>query len=81
MFDNQPSVQELHRLEARTANAQTVMILLEGPKRADLRAIGDALIPALLSLGPDIVSSAEDGTQQARSFLMPRAGLFLEQVL
>ena len=77
--DSQPSVIELHRVEARTASAQTAMILLEGADRATLRAFGDALIPALLALGPDIVSSAEDGTQEARRFLLPRAGLFLSQ--
>src|SRR5262249_11440302 len=77
--DNQPSVTELHRVETRTANAQTVDILLEGPNRADLRAMGDALIPALLAIGPDVISTAEDGTQEARRFLMPRAGLFLDQ--
>ena len=77
--DSQPSVKELHRVEARTANAQTVMILLEGPDRQALRAMGDALIPALLALGPDAISSAEDGTQAARAFLEPRAGLFLSQ--
>jgi predicted RND superfamily exporter protein len=76
--DNQPSVQELHRVEARTASAQTAMILIEGADRTTLRAFGDALVPALLALGPDVVSSAEDGTQEARAFLLPRAGLFLE---
>jgi uncharacterized protein len=76
--DNQPSVQELHRVEARTASAQTCMILLEGPNRTVLRAMGDALVPELLAIGPDVVSSAEDGTQEARRFLTPRAGLFLD---
>ena len=77
--DDQPSVVELHRVEARTASAQTAMILLDGADRTILRGFGDALIPALLALGPDTISSAEDGTQQARAFLMPRAGLFLEK--
>ena len=94
--DNQPSVVELHRVEARTTSAQTAMILLElgtplpkgapappnanapGSTGATLRAFGDALIPKLLEIGPDTVSSAEDGTQAARQFLMPRAGLFLD---
>lgn len=76
--DDQPSVIELHRVEARTTSAQTAMILLEGADRTTLRAMGDALVPALLALGPDVVSSAEDGTQEARRFLMPRAGLFLD---
>ena len=77
--DSQPSVVELHRVEARTASAQTAMILVEGADRLTLRAFGDAAVPALLGIGPDVVSSAEDGTQEARRFLMPRAGLFLEQ--
>src|ERR1700728_2606033 len=77
--DSQPSVQELHRVEARTSSAQQVLILLEGPDHGPLRAMGDALVPALLALGPDTVSSAEDGIQQAKAFLEPRAGLFLKQ--
>jgi predicted RND superfamily exporter protein len=77
--DDQPSVRELHRVEARTANAQTVMVLLEGPSRPALRAMGDALLPALVALGPEVISNAEDGTQEARAFLQPRAGLFLDQ--
>ena len=80
MPDSQPSVQELHRVEARTASAQTAMILLEGASRATLRAFGDALLPALaMAIGPDVVSSAQDGNQQAREFLLPRAGLFLDR--
>ncbi|HEY8088927.1 MAG TPA: MMPL family transporter, partial [Polyangiaceae bacterium] len=77
--DSQPSVQELHRVEARTSSAQTAMILLEGKERTALRAMGDALLPELEALGPDTVSGAEDGTQQARAFLGPRAGLFLSR--
>ncbi|HEY2509814.1 MAG TPA: MMPL family transporter [Polyangiaceae bacterium] len=75
--DSQPSVIELHRIEARTAGAQTALILLQGPDRMNLRAMGDALIPALTAIGPDVVSSVEDGTQVARDFVSPRAGLFL----
>lgn len=77
--DDQPSVQELHRVEARTASAQTVLILLEGPERSVLRAMGDAIVPRLVSLGPETISSADDGTQEARAFLSPRAGLFLDR--
>ena len=77
--ESQPSVQELHRVEERTASAQTVIVLLEGPDRAANRAMGDAVVTRLLELGPDIISSAEDGTQEARAFLKPRAGLFLDR--
>jgi predicted RND superfamily exporter protein len=77
--DSQPSVIELHRVEAKTASAQTVLILLEGRERAALRAMGDALVKELDALGPDVISSANDGTQEARAFLSPRAGLFLDK--
>ncbi len=77
--ETQASVQELRRVEARTASAQSVMILLEGADRMALRAMGDDVVKRLLALGPDIISSAEDGTQQARAFLEPRAGLFLDK--
>jgi predicted exporter len=58
-----------------------VLITLEGNDRdrAALRAFGDAIVPRLLALGPEIVSSAEDGPHEARKFLSPRAGLFLER--
>ena len=75
--ESQASVQELRRVEARTSSAQQVFIVLQGPDHAPLRAMGDALLPALMAIGPDVVSSAEDGIQAERSFLSPRAGLFL----
>ena len=59
--DSQPSVLELRRMEKRISAAQTILVLLEGESRDDLRAMGDAIVPKLLELGPDIVSSAEDG--------------------
>jgi predicted RND superfamily exporter protein len=77
--DGQPSVQELRRVEAHTSLAQTVLILLEGPNRGALRGMGDALIPGLSGLGPDIVSSIEDGPHETQRFLAPRAGLFVER--
>jgi predicted RND superfamily exporter protein len=77
--DDAPSVQELRRVERRASAAQTVLVVLEGPDRGVLRRLGDAIVPALLSLGPSVVSSAEDGPHDARAFLAPRAGLFLER--
>jgi predicted RND superfamily exporter protein len=78
--DSQPSVQELRRVEARTSLAQTVLVLLEGPDRTALRRLGDALVPALAALGPDVVSNVEDGPRETRKFLEPRAGLFVDRV-
>ena len=75
--DDSPSVQELRRLEHRAAAAQTVLLMLEGPDRVALRRLGDAIVPALVSLGPAEVSSAEDGPHDLRAFLAPRLGLFL----
>lgn len=77
--ESQASVQELRRVEARTASAQSCLILLEGPDHMALRAMGDAVVPKLLALGPEVIGSAEDGIQDARKFLGPRAGLFLEK--
>jgi predicted RND superfamily exporter protein len=84
--DNQPSVRELHRVEGRTAIAQTALILLEIDPRsrhdasavAALRSMGDAVVPALLALGPQTISSAEDGPHETRAFLSARAGLFMD---
>jgi predicted RND superfamily exporter protein len=77
--DHAPSVQELRRLEQRASSAQTVLIVLEGPDRAVLRRYGDELVPELLALGPDAITSAEDGVQALRAFLAPRLGLFLDR--
>jgi uncharacterized protein len=77
--DDAPSVQELHRVEQRASAAQTVLVVLEGADRVALRRLGDALVPALLALGPSVVSSADDGPHEARAFLAPRAGLFLDR--
>jgi predicted exporter len=77
--DNSPSVQELRRLERRASASQTILVVLEGPDRAALRRMGDTVVPALLALGPAEVSSAEDGPHDARAFLGPRAGLFLDR--
>ena len=59
--ESQPSVIELQRVTARTAAAQSVMIVLEGLDTRGLRAFGDALVPALEALGPAQVASADDG--------------------
>jgi hypothetical protein len=77
--ESAPAVIELHRLEQRTTASQTVMIVLEGDDEKALRSMGDALVPRLVALGQDRISSAEDGIQASRSFLLPRAGLFLEK--
>jgi hypothetical protein len=76
--ESQPSVVALRRVEKRTASAQTAMILLEGDDEAALRRLGDAIVPKMLALGPDVVASAEDGVHEARDFLRARGGLFLE---
>ncbi len=77
--DDSPSVQELRRLEHRASAAQTVLVVLEGPRGDALRRMGDEIVPALLSLGPAVVSSAEDGPHDVRAFVAPRLGLFLDR--
>lgn len=77
--ESSPSVRELRRLEHRANAAQTMLVVLEGPDRSVLRRFGDALVPALLGLGPAVVSGAEDGPHEARAFLAPRLGLFVDR--
>jgi predicted RND superfamily exporter protein len=77
--DDQPSVVELHRLQARSPAAQVILVVLEGDDHLGLRAMGDALVPQLFALGPELVSSAADGVQATRSFLLPRSALFLDR--
>ncbi|HEY8073392.1 MAG TPA: MMPL family transporter, partial [Labilithrix sp.] len=74
--DSQPSVIELRRVSARTSAATSIYVVLEGDDTKTLRAFGDALLPPLRALGPNAVTSAVDGVQISRAFLMPRAGLF-----
>ena len=78
---SRPSVQELHRVAARTAGVSTLFIVLEGGPNtptAALRQAGDALVPALAAVGPPWVGSVEDGVHEARAFLSPRAGLYAD---
>jgi uncharacterized protein len=77
--ENQTSVIELRRVEKRANDAQTAIIVLEGDDEAVLRRFGDAIVVKLRALGPDVVSSAEDGVQEGTKYLEARAGLFLDQ--
>ena len=74
--DDQPSVLELKRLSERTAGSSSIFVLLEGPDRETLRAVGGSLLKPLRAVGAPWVVSAEDGVQVAREFLLPRSGLF-----
>jgi predicted RND superfamily exporter protein len=71
------SAVELEHLSKHTKAAQTILVVLDGDDTATLRALGDAIVPKLRALGPDVISSADDGVQQGRAYLMRRAGLFL----
>ncbi len=73
---NKPSVVELHRIAERTSASSRIFVLLEGPDRAALRAMGDELVPRLRAVGAPWVVSADDGVQTARAFLLARAGMF-----
>jgi hypothetical protein len=72
-----PSVLELNRVGARTAGLSTVFVVLEGQDPAGVRKASDALVPALQALGQPWVGQAENGVQDAKRFLEPRAGLFV----
>jgi uncharacterized membrane protein YdfJ with MMPL/SSD domain len=76
---NEPSVVELRRLVGRVPGMSRVLVVLEGTAQDGpaLRRLADTLCPPLLALGPPFVTDARSGVQEARQFLMPRAGLFL----
>lgn len=74
--DTQPSVVELRRVADKTSAVSNVFVVLEGEDRATLRKMGDALVPELRAIGAPWVTSASDGVQEARAFLLARAGLF-----
>jgi predicted RND superfamily exporter protein len=73
----QASVVELRRIAGRVRGQSTVQVVLEGSDAGALRVAADALLPPLRALGSPAVESARSGVQEARRFLMPRAGLFL----
>jgi predicted RND superfamily exporter protein len=74
---DQPSVVELGNILARTRGLSNVFVVLEGPDPLALRRIADDLVPRLAALGGPAVESARSGVQDARKFLMARAGMFL----
>lgn len=74
--ENQPSVVELRRVLDRTVSASKMFVVIEGPETKVLRACGDALVPRLEAIGGPSVTSAEDGIQVARNYLLHRSGLF-----
>lgn len=79
---SRPSVQELHRVAARTAGVSTLFVVLEGGPNtptAALRKAADALVPAIEAVGPPWVGSVEKGVHEARAFLSPRAGLYADK--
>lgn len=77
--EGRPSVQELGRVASKTAGVSTIFVVLEGSpatKTEELRKAGDALVPAIATIGTPWVGSVEDGVHEAYRFLAPRAGLF-----
>jgi predicted RND superfamily exporter protein len=80
--ETRPSVQELHRVAAKTVGVSTLFVVLQGgpstPTDA-LRKAADALVPELSKLGPPWVGSVEDGVHEAYRFLAPRAGLYADR--
>jgi len=79
--DDRPSVQELKRVAARTAGVSTLFVVLQGGQGTPvsaLRKAADELVEEIGKIEPPWVGSVEDGVQEARRFLMPRAGLFAD---
>jgi predicted RND superfamily exporter protein len=76
---NQPSVVELRNILARTRGLSSLYVVLEGGDPMTLRRVADALVAPLSAIGSPYVESAHSGVQEARKFLLPRAGLFLSE--
>ena len=74
-----PSVVELRRILSRTRGLANVFVVLEGGDPAELRRAADALVPRLEAIGPPYVALVRSGVQEARRFLMPRAGLYMTE--
>ncbi len=74
--ENQPSVREIRRVMDRTRAASKIFVVLEGEKSEELRTLGNALTERLPS-AESRVETAEDSLAAAKSYLEPRAGLFL----
>ncbi len=80
--ESRPSVKELKRVSALTNGVSTVFVIFEGTPQTPvsaLRQAADALVPALLAVGPPWVGHAESGVHESLKFLGPRAGLFLSE--
>jgi len=76
---DQPSVVELNRLRQRVAHGSIVSVVLEGEDTATLRRAARAVSTALSRARPPWLVDASDGLHEAREFLAPRLGLFLER--
>jgi uncharacterized protein len=79
LADEQPSVVELHRILTHIRGMSNVFVVLEGSDPATLRRAADVLTPRLRAIGSPYVARAQSGVQEARRFLMPRAGLYLSE--
>ncbi|HVV16427.1 MAG TPA: MMPL family transporter [Polyangia bacterium] len=79
LAERQPSVLELHRILDRIRGMSNVFVVLEGTDPNTLRHAADVLEPPLRAIGSPWVARARSGVQDARRFLMPRAGLYLSK--
>ena len=79
LADQQPSVVELHRILTHIRGMSNVFVVLEGEDPATLRRAADLLEPRLREIGAPYVARARSGVQEARGFMMPRAGLYLPE--
>ncbi len=74
--ESQEGVKEYRRVSDRLPSQSKMFVILEGGELALRRGLGDTLVRRLSALGPPDVVLAEDGVQEAKSFLVPRAALF-----
>jgi hypothetical protein len=64
-----PAVIDLHRLEARVATSDTVLVIVEAPTPADRAAATAELGPLLRALPASLVTRIDEDQAEARAFL------------
>jgi hypothetical protein len=76
--ESRPSVVELKRLQDNVRQGSRVFVVIEGGGMQAQRAFGDELVVRLRQRAPAWLVDAQDGVHEAREFLAPRAGMFVE---
>lgn len=76
--EGRPSVVALARLQENVPTGSRAFVVVEGGRVAAQRAFADELVRRLRARAPSWLADVSAGIGEARAFLEPRAGLFVE---